>query len=194
MSYEVEKSDITGIPPSCFGSIFWNMIHIIAIAYPEYVDNNDPIKITVYNFFNLLGDVLPCKECQIHYKQNFPKLNLYDSLDSRKSLSLWAYNLHNLVNRQLNVPESSIPTFEEVYNKYNTMRTENCGKESRTSSSSRTSSTSNEVCSTGPDGTKLHCKVEFIKEGYSVLNSSQLLNIILFIIIILLCVYIFKMK
>jgi hypothetical protein len=174
------SNDITGIPPSCFGPPFWAVIHQISIAYPEHVEENDPIKIKVFNFFKSLGDVIPCKDCQDHYRENFPKLNLMSYLDSRKNLSLWAYNIHNIVNRQLKVPEKDIPTFEEVYNKYNSLRTENC------------SSGTVGVCGAGTLN-KMYCKLQFLpKESFTLDTGNYGLVIFLVMIIIFLLFLLYR--
>ena len=174
-------SQITGIGPSCFGSVFWTMIHMIAIAYPEYVSENDPIRYKIYNFYKSLEDVIPCGFCQEHYRQNFPKLKLENYLDSRILLFQWTYELHNIVNKQLG---KSGPSFEEAYSRYNSLRSENCSSDENIDHNSN-------VCNNNPGD--FYCKVEFLSKKAGLSNDfkgSHIINIVFFVIILLLIAYI----
>lgn len=172
---------MNGIPPSCFGSVFWTMIHTVAIAYPEEVHENDPIRSKVYNFYKLLEDIIPCKECQEHYKSNFQELPLQNYLDSRINLFYWTYTLHNIVNEQLGKTEG-IPTFEEAFEKYHSLRTENCSQGSVG------------VCKQKHEN-EMYCKVEILKrneEHFTETNYHHFIILFLVIIIIVLVYLLLK--
>ena len=144
--------------PQCWGSIMWNMLHIISFSYPEYVSNSLAdlkLKQDTFNFFKLLGTMLPCEDCRLHYNQNFNSLNLSGSLGSREQLTKFVYDLHNLVNKELGIPKNQWPSFEEVYKKYNNMRSNDCSSNACGSSS-------------------MKCKVEFVSntEGLNIENFN----------------------
>lgn len=149
-----------GLVPSSWGPPLWFSLHSIAMSYPETVENNIEgyqVKQSFYNFFKDLENILPCKYCKEHYKKNFKNMNLEYSLGSRKELSKWIYNLHNRVNEQLKVPRSSWPSFEEVYNKYENLRAENCKKNKGSQGSQGLPGT----CSSGSNQ-EMVCKLELV--------------------------------
>jgi len=153
--------EISGFKPCVFGPIYWSMISIISYGYPEYVPPTQEglqLKNDTYTFFKSLGSMLPCSECKQHYKQNLDLLELENSLDSREQLTKFVYNLHNLVNLQTNVPQNKWPTYEEVSEKYNAMRSNDCDPNS---------------CNTSESLYK--CKVDFIpvKQNSEWFSSSS---------------------
>jgi len=92
------------------------------------IAQNYPLKPTVDQkkeyllFFKLTGSVLPCRYCRESYQQFIiqPDTRLNDAvMDSRKTLSMWLYKIHNKVNNKLNVMS---PNFKEVWNKYESFR------------------------------------------------------------------------
>lgn len=174
-------SYISGIPPSCFGSVFWTMIHTVAIAYPEQVNENDPLKIKIYNFYKSLEDIIPCRECQLHYKENFKQLPLENYLNSRMDLFYWTYTLHNIVNEQLGVKDG-IPTFEEAYDKYHSLRTENCGQGTVG------------VCK--KNSNEMYCKVEILKRNEEHFSENTVHHYIIgfLLIIVVLLIYLLLKK
>lgn len=124
------KSNDGGLAPCSWGSAAWHFLHSISLAYPEkvgFTPKDQIIKNNYYQFFDLLGDVLPCEECKKHYRQNFNSNNLMNSLSSRKDFAKWVYDLHNMVNKGTNVPQSEWPHFRDVYIKYDNLRA-SCGK------------------------------------------------------------------
>jgi hypothetical protein len=76
--------------PTKFGPCIWKSIHIIALAAPldaprEYID-----------YYTRIADVLPCKKCANHYRENLEKepVDLSD-------LFAWSVRMHNRVNKDL---------------------------------------------------------------------------------------------
>ena len=158
------KSKDGGLAPCSWGSAAWHFLHSISLAYPEkvgFTPNDQIIKNNYYQFFNLLGDVLPCQECKKHYRENFNSNNLMNSLSSRKDFAKWVYDMHNMVNKQTGVSQSEWPFFSDVYIKYDNLRA-NCSKIPG-------------VCSGGDD--EMQCKVELRPkkgiEGFSLTNKTN---------------------
>lgn len=123
-----------GLKPSCWGPTAWHFLHSVAMGYPESLSNSTEDKIIKDNykkFYESLEHILPCDWCKIHYTENLKSLPISDYLDSRRNLSLWVYKLHNLVNEATHVSEKNIPSFESVYEMYNSYRVP-CDEDSKT--------------------------------------------------------------
>ena len=171
-----------GLYPRCWGATAWHFLHSVAIGYPEMVGNSPEellIKQRYKQFFESLEFILPCEWCKIHFKQNIQTLPIDNYLDSRYNLSHWLYQFHNLVNDATNVQESDRPSFESVYEQYDSMRAP-CDENTKT-------------C--GGDGDE-HCRI-VIRNANSKFSSDDnvfkqywpviLIIIILLSIIIMLC-------
>jgi Erv1 / Alr family len=92
-----------GISPLIWGSSMWNMLHMIASAYPENPTEMD--KQNFYNFFVSLGHVLPCHFCKKHFKQTLSSLNFnINVFDSQETIFKFVFDLHNCVNARLKKP------------------------------------------------------------------------------------------
>jgi hypothetical protein len=165
----------------------WHSLHSISFGYPGKVGNSpedQKLKQDTFTFFEYLGSVLPCPECREHYKENFYKYDLMSSLDSRTNFTKWVYDLHNRVNKGTGVPESKWPTFEEVYKKYNSLRSENCEQLPG-------------VC--GSAVSDVHCKVLLVpkaemEEGFEnieQLDTSWVIVIVLGFVILALLLYMY---
>ncbi len=97
--------------PNIWGPHGWKFIHYTAFAYPNNPTND--IKENYKNFFTILGDVLPCKLCSDHYKENLLLHPLSDAvLSDRDSLFKWTIDIHNEVNKLNNSP---IYDYDTVY-------------------------------------------------------------------------------
>jgi len=173
--------EISGFKPACWGSVVWYYLNIIAFGYPEYVPNTPEgiqLKNDTYTFFKVLGSMLPCSECKQHYKQNIDFLNLANALDNRSSLTKFVYELHNLVNEQTGIPKNLWPSYQEVCDKFNALRSTDCDPTS---------------CSSGPQ--QFRCKVDIVPndvEGFSSNSNTGLaigLGLLIFIGLVILFVY-----
>lgn len=114
----MSQNNRLGLYPECFGPPAWHFLHSVAAGYPEYTSDNN-IKNQYANFFESLQFILPCESCRNHYVKNLQELPIDPYLGGRKDLSMWVYKLHNLVNKITHKDPKKIPTFEEVYKKYN---------------------------------------------------------------------------
>jgi hypothetical protein len=96
-------------PPTVWGPFFWHTIHIVAIAYPKnptYLD-----KKYAKDFYESIGNLLPCPVCREHYAVHTKSNPLTPFLDSQSDLFKWTVMLHNEVNKSLKKPTM---TEEEV--------------------------------------------------------------------------------
>jgi hypothetical protein len=115
-----------GMMTKVWGPAGWLFLHAITFGYPYAINPENPDHATkqedYYKFFYYLGKVLPCKYCRESYQEFMNKLSPIDKLNTRKELTRWMYDLHNLVNDKLNVPMRERPSFEEVEKTYENYR------------------------------------------------------------------------
>ena len=52
----------------------------------------------------------------------FTKHSPMNKLETRKDFTKWLYDVHNMVNEKLGVPECEIPSFEEIEERYQSFR------------------------------------------------------------------------
>jgi hypothetical protein len=105
---------IDNMNPEIWGNSFWKVIHIIGYNYPDNPTDED--KKNIKDFFDLIGHLLPCEKCRMHYKNHMLTYKLTgDNVMNKKSLFLWTINLHNIVNLSLG---KNMLSEEDVINKY----------------------------------------------------------------------------
>ena len=97
------------MPPSVWGPIFWNTIHIATLGYPPNPSAAD--KDGMRKFFESLKTVIPCPVCREHYKQHLAESPVEPALESKGQLVHWAWNLHNQVNDMLGKPTITVDQF-----------------------------------------------------------------------------------
>lgn len=106
--------NINNISPSIWGSAGWKFLHYITFTYPNHPTDED--KESYLNFFNYVGQVLPCKNCRINYKNHQIKYPLNDVvLSTKQNLVNWLINIHNEVNK---INGKKIMNYDEVINIY----------------------------------------------------------------------------
>lgn len=121
MSEEFEDNKNNGMVTYIWGPFFWGMLHFITFGYPIEPTNEQKKKYKI--FFTSLGDVLPCKFCRDSYKEFIEKgdTKLTDQVfKSRETLTRWMYDIHNLVNKKLDVDYRV--TYEDVVDRYEASR------------------------------------------------------------------------
>ncbi len=98
----IKDNENNGMITRIWGPSAWFFLHIVTFNFPINPTNDD--KQNYYNFFYNLQFVLPCGKCRINYKNNIndpdTKLTL-DVFNTRDSVKLWFYKLHNKVNNLL---------------------------------------------------------------------------------------------
>jgi hypothetical protein len=108
-----------GFLTSIWGPPMWTTLHIISFTYPENPSKED--KQNYYDFFNNLKNILPCQMCRKNLIKNLKNHKLTkDVFKNRYTLSLWVYQLHEIVNKMLG-KESKI-SYEEVRCLYENFR------------------------------------------------------------------------
>lgn len=85
------------MPPTIWGPFFWNTIHIMTLAYPK--DPDEQTQQAAKNFFYSLQYLLPCDICKEHYKKHLEEDP--PVVSSQKEIIMYAFNLHNKVNKDL---------------------------------------------------------------------------------------------
>jgi len=83
--------------PNYWGRQAWHFIHMVALAYPPEEALTEEIKKKYYQFFESLGNTLPCPTCSNHYREKFK--NNPPRLENSEALFRWTVDIHNSVNR-----------------------------------------------------------------------------------------------
>jgi hypothetical protein len=110
-----------GLITSIWGPHEWEGFHAKTFGYP--ISPTEEQKKDYFDYFVLLGKVLPCVYCRGSY-QKFIKegdtiLNM-DVMQSRENLTRWGFRLHDAVNKKLGVDYGD--TYEELCYKYESYR------------------------------------------------------------------------
>lgn len=120
-----------GMMTKIWGPSGWLFLHSITFGYPYTINPTNPEHIdkpTDYaNFFHYLGKVMPCRYCRESYQDFIREHPIEPHLKSRSTLAKWLYDIHNKVNNKLGVPQCNIPSFDEVFHKYENYRAK-CAK------------------------------------------------------------------
>lgn len=110
-----------GMASSIWGPPTWSALHFISFCYPD--NPSDKNKSDYKKFFELLGELLPCKYCCDSYKLliDTPPTKLdYNILANRETFSQWLYNIHEAINKKLN--KNSNLSYEDIKNYYESYR------------------------------------------------------------------------
>jgi hypothetical protein len=84
--------------PKIWGPHFWFMMRCIAYNYPDKPDQDN--KNTAYYYYDNIKHLLPCKRCQIHYKQMLLKHPLKNSLCCKSCMIKWVNTIYDEVMSQ----------------------------------------------------------------------------------------------
>lgn len=98
-----------------WGPKAWKLIHCTAQGYPNEPNEQDVINYT--EFYYRLPYILPCNICKEHFIEELKKNPIRKHLSSRKKLQAWLYDLHNIVNKQLNKNTLSYNEADKIYRK-----------------------------------------------------------------------------
>lgn len=119
--YILSPNSNNGMITKIWGPSLWKSLHTITFGFPINPSYQD--KINYKNFFESLGDVLPCKYCRFSYKkfidEHDTKLT-FDVFNSRYTLSKWLYDIHNKVNNKLGMNYGV--KFKDIVDRYETYR------------------------------------------------------------------------
>ena len=104
-----------GMQTRVWGPAGWVFLHCIAQNYPE--NPTDLQKEMYKSFFELVGNVLPCRYCRESYQEFVKETPLNKNvMKNRYTFSKWLYDIHNKVNEKLGIKNCS--TFKQVTEKY----------------------------------------------------------------------------
>jgi len=110
--------------PKIWGPHAWFFLHAVTLAYPNNPTYEE--KENMLNFFNNLGNILPCDKCKIHFYTNIKKYKLTDDiLSSKKSLVKWLIDIHNEVNKMTN---KKVVSYDDAINNYTNISSNNSNK------------------------------------------------------------------
>jgi hypothetical protein len=206
----VDPNVDNGMMTKVWGPAGWLFLHCITFGFPYTINPNNIDHIgkqeDYYNFFYYLGRVMPCKYCRESYQEFFRELDLSKSLQSRKQITKWLYDIHNKVNYKLGVPDCNIPSFNEVVSKYELYR----AKCKKTTDEERDIN-KKKGCIAPADGTPRRCVVKVVpfdkgditrrdnanigsiggsSDDYIILTKQKYIIIILaFVLLCGLCIY-----
>jgi hypothetical protein len=108
-----------GMLTSVWGPSMWHTLHTISFNYP--VNPSVLQKKQYLSYFMSLKHILPCKYCRENLIKNLKCVPLtMKTMETRKSLSLWLYKLHEVVNKMLG--KKSGLTYEDIKNRYENFR------------------------------------------------------------------------
>lgn len=99
--------------PKVWGPSLWYILHIISFNYP--INPSYAQKRIYHDFYINLKELIPCENCQKHYRQHLHSNPITPALDSRADLVKWVITLHNQVNISLAKPTMTV---EEVLMAY----------------------------------------------------------------------------
>jgi hypothetical protein len=92
--------------PATWGPYGWKFLHFVTMGYPANPTNEH--KENYKNFFQSLGNILPCSVCSNNYKKHLVELPLTnDILNNRDKLIKWMIDIHNIVNKETGKPSMS---------------------------------------------------------------------------------------
>jgi len=100
---DIPKFPPIGMPPSIWGPIFWQTMHIVTLGYSETPSKEE--QVAAIQFFEGLRQMIPCPICKEHYAQHLDISPVSAVVGSRTALIYWMFILHNKVNVQLGKPE-----------------------------------------------------------------------------------------
>lgn len=92
----------------------WKFLHTLTFNYP--INPSEKQKKLYKTYFELTGDILPCKYCRQSYKKFIKKLPIDDYLNCREDIIKWLYNIHNMVNDKLRKQGNMIPQDPSIKN------------------------------------------------------------------------------
>jgi len=119
--FKKKPGDDTGMQTRVWGPAGWLFLHSIAQNYPWKPTIEQ--KEWYYNFFKLVGNVLPCKYCRESYQEFITQpgtLLSINTMKNRMSVVKWLYHVHNKVNKKLGIKNNF--TLQETINKYESFR------------------------------------------------------------------------
>ncbi len=102
-----------------WGPPFWLSLHTISFNYPLKPTEQD--KVNYKNFYTSFQNVIPCSICKKNYIRHLKEHPIDNYLSSRRKLSEWVIDMHNMVNGETGKKILSydvvIKKYEDIYKK-----------------------------------------------------------------------------
>ena len=102
-----------------WGPPFWLSLHTISFNYPLKPTEQD--KINYKNFYTSFQNVIPCSICKKNYIRHLKEHPIDNYLSSRRKLSEWVIDMHNMVNGETGKKILSydvvVKKYEDIYKK-----------------------------------------------------------------------------
>ncbi len=103
---------------SVWGPKAWHMLHAFSIGMNKPIKENE--RKCYYLFYKTFAELIPCAVCKSHYIDYFYYIYTIEEKEiNRESLKKYIYELHNIVNEDLNKPEISYKKAMEIHKKTN---------------------------------------------------------------------------
>lgn len=153
--FKERTGDDSGMQTRVWGPAGWLFLHSIAQNYPWKPTKEQ--QENYLNFFRLTGNVLPCRYCRESYQEFIKepdtelKMNV---MKNRYSLVKWLYDIHNKVNKKLNI--NCNDTLKNVWEKYESFRSK-CFKSPEVVKKIKTG------CTDPMSGFRKKCVIDIIK-------------------------------
>ena len=112
--------------PNIWGPSFWNVIHYVALSYPEQPTTAD--KDNYKKFYYNLRYVLPCDTCKNNMAKHMNFLPIESYLEDNFTLFHWTIKLHNIVNIETGKREISYKEALNIYLNNNNINNNNNNK------------------------------------------------------------------
>ena len=102
-----------------WGPPFWLTLHTISFNYPIKPTEQDKVNYKI--FYTSFQNVIPCSICKKNYIRHLKEHPIDNYLSSRRKLSEWVIDMHNMVNgetgKKILSYELVIKKYEDIYKK-----------------------------------------------------------------------------
>jgi hypothetical protein len=102
-----------------WGPPFWLTLHTISFNYPLKPTQQDKINYKI--FYTSFQNVIPCSICKKNYIRHLKEHPIDNYLSSRRKLSEWVIDMHNMVNGETGKKILSydvvVKKYEDIYKK-----------------------------------------------------------------------------
>jgi hypothetical protein len=102
-----------------WGPPFWLTLHTISFNYPLKPTQQDKNNYKI--FYTSFQNVIPCSICKKNYIRHLKEHPIDNYLSSRRKLSEWVIDMHNMVNgetgKKILSYELVIKKYEDIYKK-----------------------------------------------------------------------------
>jgi hypothetical protein len=109
------------ITPAFWGPHGWIFLHSVTFNYPD--NPSSETKQKYKQFFESIGDILPCNVCSENYKRHIKENPIDPNLNDKNDIIQWLINIHNMTNIELGKPVLSPLEVIKEFSKKNSKET-----------------------------------------------------------------------